>query len=151
MKKILLTVLLGALLKPAFALDSATASKAKIYSEKGTLANLYQQNLLTEESYTRLLKEGLDPETTMIEVSYSRDVDALVNQVRDVSAASTKISGVSTPMPGDQQQTRWQREESGRVFNYLNTYQYFDDRNWMDVYFSKTYAETTGSAEASSK
>lgn len=104
--------------------------------------------MLTKESYTRLLQDNLDPETTLVEVSYSRNVDALVRQVKDSGSTSSEISDVTTPVDGDQQQTRWQREESGHLFNYLNTYQYFEDRNWMDVYFSKTYVKTTVSAEA---
>lgn len=151
MKKMLLLLLFALLLQPAFGSAAAAESKVEIYAEKGTLANLYEQNLLTKESYTRLLQENLDPETTLVEVSYSRNVDALVRHVKDSSSTSAKISDVTTPVVGDQQQTRWQREESGHLFNYLNTYQYFEDRNWIDVYFSKTYIKTTDSTEASAK
>lgn len=151
MKKILLTVLLGFFMQPAFAQDSPANGRAEIYSEEGTLASLYQRNLVTEESYTRLLQANLDPESTWVEVSYSRNVDALVRQVKDLSSTSSKISDVTTPVIGDRQQISWQGEESGRLYNYMHIYSYLREHNWMGIHFSRTLVETIGSSEASEK
>lgn len=115
---------------------SAEESKVELSEQKEALISLYNKELISTETFNKLISKGLKPNTE-VTLRITRNAQVLVKQLK-----SQVQNSQGAPQDGDEKELRYEREENGKIYGYVETERYFvsgGSGRWVQVHYSRTY------------